>query len=76
MQKEQRANVVFPSSEKVKVFVREDGERGVKAQTSFRPGQFVCEFEANHLTPEEFMIAEKEYTREHKTVYALEVRCS
>ena len=30
MQKEQRANVVFPSSEKVKVFVREDGERGVK----------------------------------------------
>ena len=36
----------------------------------------MCEFEANNLTREEFMIAEKEYTRENKTVYALEVRCS
>ena len=62
------------SSDKLEVFVRKDGERGVRAKTAFRPGQFVCELEANLLSKDQFAEAEKEYEKEQVPVYALEVR--
>ena len=52
------------------MYVREDGERGVRL---IKSGQFVCEFEGNLLTKGECEVAEKEYEKEGKAVYILEV---
>ena len=59
--------------DKLEVFIRDDGERGVRAVAPFRSGQFVCEFEANLLNEEEFKEAETEHKKEGRTVYTLEV---
>ncbi|CAI8053088.1 hypothetical protein GBAR_LOCUS29037 [Geodia barretti] len=61
--------------EKLEVFVREDGERGVRALTAFRDGEFLCEFEANLLSKAQCEKAEKEYEADGKPVYILEVCC-
>ena len=53
--------------------MREDGERGVKSLKLIKSGQFVCEFEGNLLTKGECEVAEKEYEKEGKAVYILEV---
>ena len=65
--------LVYTPVEKLEVFIREDGERGVRALTEFTEGQFVCEFEANLLTKEECEKAEQEYERDGKAVYILQV---
>ena len=57
----------------IEVFVRDDGERGVRALKEIRIGQFVCEYEANLLSKEECEKAEQEYESEGKAVYILEV---
>ena len=38
------------------MFVRVDGERGVRIKTTFRPGQFICKFEENLLMREQFQV--------------------
>lgn len=60
-------------ADKLEVFLREDGERGVKALENFRSGSFMLEFEGNLLTQQECEAAEQEYEREGKPVYILEV---
>ena len=62
--------------DKLEVFIRKDGERGVRALRDFKKGQFVCEFEANLLTKEESARAEEEYARDGNAVYILQVYCS
>ena len=66
-------NNAFCVSGKLEVFVREDGERGVRALVPFRAGQFVCEFEANLLTKDEYKVAEQKYIEEDRPIYTLEV---
>ena len=66
---------LYAPVEKLEVFVREDGERGVRALTAFRDGEFVCEFEANLLSKAQCEKAEKEYEADGKPVYILEVCC-
>ena len=63
----------FHSTDKLEVFIRPDGERGVRALQQFKSGSFVCEFEANLLSKAECEEAEKEYVEEGKPVYILEV---
>lgn len=58
--------------DKLEIFVRADGQRGVRAKTSFGPGQFVLEFEANLLSEDESREAE-EYQQQGKPVNTLEV---
>ena len=60
-------------TDKLEIFLRPDKERGVKAKVPFRPGEFICEFEANLLTKEECLAAEEEYERDGIAVYILEV---
>ena len=52
------------------MFLRPNGERGVRALQQIKTGSFVCEFEGNLPECEE---AEREYAREGKLVYILEV---
>ena len=56
------------------MFVRDDGERGVRACRDFAVGEFVLEFEANLLSEAENHHAEKVYQHEGLPVYTLEVR--
>ena len=48
------------------MYVREDGERGVRSLKLIKSGQFDCEFEGNLLTKGECEVAEKEYEKEGK----------
>lgn len=45
---------ILSLSGKLEVFMREDGERGIRALVPFRAGQFVCEFAANLLTSNQY----------------------
>ena len=56
------------------IVIEWDINRKRATKTAFRPGQFVCEFEANLLTREQFQEAEKEYQRDNLPIYTLEVR--
>ena len=58
--------------DKLEVFIRDDGERGVKTLCEFRDGQFVCEFEANLLTKKSASRQRKNIPRK-ASVYILEV---
>ena len=60
-------------SDKLEIFVRDDGERGVHALVEIANGKFVCEFEVNLLTKEEYEMAEQEYDRVEKPLYILEI---
>lgn len=67
---------LYPSctrTDKLEVFVRPDGERGVRTLEAVKNGSFLCEFEGNLLTKEECEEAEREYSSEGKPVYILEV---
>lgn len=57
----------------MEVFLRGDGERGVRARRRFNQGEFVLEFEGNLLTREEYPRAEIEYNKENVPVNTLEV---
>ena len=65
--------VTSTHSEKLEIFIRDDGQRGVRALVEIKNGEFVCEFEANLLSKEDCEKAEQEYEREKKPVYILEV---
>ena len=56
----------------IEVFMRGDGQKGVRAKRDFKNGEFVMEFEGNLLT-EENKVAEREYAGEDRTVYNVEV---
>lgn len=56
----------------MEIFVRPDGERGVRAAVPLEAGQFVCEYESNFLaTKKEVEAAEAEY--DVSTLYVIEV---
>ena len=56
----------------MEVFLRRDGERGVRACRSFEEREFVMEFEGNPLNEEEnTIIAEAENEKEGHCVYTL-----
>ena len=55
------------------MFQRDDGQKGVRATTAFKQGSFVCEFEAELLTKEQFEAAEREYQEKNIPVYGLQV---
>ena len=57
----------------MEVFLREDGERGVRAKRQFNSGEFVVEFEGNLLSREDYRRAEIEYAKENLPLYTLEV---
>ncbi len=65
-------SIVPCATDNLEIFVREDGERGVRTKVGFAPGQFVAEYEANYLaTKEEVLAAEAEYAA--STLYVIEV---
>lgn len=64
---------MFLNSDKLEVFLREDGERGVRVVVPFKEGEYVCEYEANLLSKEDFEAAEVEYEEMDLPVYTLEV---
>ena len=65
--------VLFYCTGGVEVFLRGEGERGVRAKRRINAGEFVLEFEGNLLTREEYQTAEMEYAKENIPVYTLEV---
>ena len=58
---------------KLKVFRRGDTENRVRATAAFKNGSFICEFEDNLPTKEQFEVAGKEYEEKHIQVYGLQV---
>ena len=50
----------------VEVFMRGDGQRGVRAKQAFKAGEFVMEFEKNLLRK---VAVEREYDKEDVPVY-------
>lgn len=50
----------------VEVFIRGDGQRGVRAKRAFKAGEFVMEFEGNLFS---MVVLEREYDKEDVPVY-------
>lgn len=66
-------SLLLLTTDKLEMFFRDDGQRGVKTTQAIPNGSFVCEFEGNLLSRHECEEAEREYEKEGKAVYILEV---
>lgn len=61
-------------TERIEVFEREDGERGVRSKRPIHTNEFICEYEGNLLTESEAKQLEKKYMEEDDPIYMLQVR--
>ena len=52
-------------ADKLEVFRRGDMKKEVRATAAFKNESFVCEFETDLLTKEQFEVAGKEYQEKH-----------
>ena len=65
------------SADRCEVFVRSDGERGVRAKRQLMQNEFVCEYEANILSGEEAERRERQYQEDgDDDIYMLQVTCT
>lgn len=62
------------TTERIEVFQRDDGERGVRSKRLIHENEFICEYESNVLTPSEAKQLEVVYRQNGDPIYMLQVR--